>query len=112
MICPSSCRSEGSLYLLYLLYLLHLLYLPCLAYLSLKCRRERLSLSLSLSLASPRLASPRHRSRMAVASPQLMLGSVLAKREREEARIAASVKVAKVEEPQPEEPAVFEDCQY
>ncbi len=49
---------------------------------------------------------------MAVASPQLMLGSVLAKREREEARIAASVKVAKVEEPQPEEPAVFEDCQY
>ncbi len=48
---------------------------------------------------------------MAVASPQLMLGSVLAKREREE-RIAASSKAAKVEEPEPEQPVVFEDCQY
>ena len=46
---------------------------------------------------------------MAVASPQLMLGSVLAKREREEARIAASSKAAKIEEPEPETPLVFED---
>ncbi len=51
---------------------------------------------------------------MAVASPQLGLGTLLAKREREE-RLAASSKAIKMEtiqEPEPETPLIFEDCQY